>query len=533
MGAPGVYITAKTAQAEQGRIRTDIGALLGYAQKGPTTVAVAISSFVQFAQVFGDERSGYLTGSAQSFFDNGGTDLYVIRVNSKTGMTASVSLPMLNEDQCQHRFSCYAAAPAYTGPGNAKQMKAVRKYDTVDVVGTQRFYRMKSPGLWGNDLSINVTLSAPGVYKVVQWEPARSVLRLSSVANLEAGSLLDIEPLLTDTINQWSRVVSVDKASKEVTLTQDSVDRIDHEKAAQSLTIYSTVLRLRVYYKQQLVEEFQRLGLHPDHRRYFVELVNQTSDWLAFESLLEKSTEANITTKEDWQWLNCLQGDYPLKDGLGQLAGIGQSDFAAAIDAVELEPAIGLLAAPDIVYRQTGEVQQSPAIIEDDTCTYPPIHPKGDMIGTVLNQLDDSPIINARAIIATSSTPGLTLERRCDNNGQFTVIGVPIGTATVSIEASGYVFEDFVVTIEGQPFTANGEFSMTPIEQPPVFDNEQILFLQQRLIEQAETLRRHYVLLDPPASESQLSELTDWRYQYDSRLASLIYPWLTFDALEQ
>ena len=60
---------------------TAVMSIVGITQKGPVGVATLTQSFTQFVNIFG----GYISGSdtanaAEGFFENGGTNLWVVRV---------------------------------------------------------------------------------------------------------------------------------------------------------------------------------------------------------------------------------------------------------------------------------------------------------------------------------------------------------------------------------------------------------------------------------------------------------------------
>lgn len=92
---PGVYIEEipSGVQTITG-VATSIAAFFGQAKEGPVDKAVRILSFADFQRTFGDPHpDSELATSVRLFFQNGGTDCYVVRlVKSRTGQKASVVL---------------------------------------------------------------------------------------------------------------------------------------------------------------------------------------------------------------------------------------------------------------------------------------------------------------------------------------------------------------------------------------------------------------------------------------------------------
>src|SRR5580704_14320887 len=79
---PGVYIQEVSSGVHpiQG-VSTSTAAFLGKAAMGPLGQATMVTSFIQFTTTFGTFLSdSFLAHAALQFFNNGGTNLYVVRV---------------------------------------------------------------------------------------------------------------------------------------------------------------------------------------------------------------------------------------------------------------------------------------------------------------------------------------------------------------------------------------------------------------------------------------------------------------------
>src|SRR5712692_3163895 len=93
---PGVYIqeVASGVHTITG-VSTSIGAFFGRTAKGPIDKAVRCLSFADFLREFGGPHPlSDLATSVRQFFDNGGTDCYVVRL-AKGAQLASVALKNL------------------------------------------------------------------------------------------------------------------------------------------------------------------------------------------------------------------------------------------------------------------------------------------------------------------------------------------------------------------------------------------------------------------------------------------------------
>ena len=87
---PGAYIErADRAQGGISRLRTDIAAFVGIAERGPARRAVAVDSWKQFNALFGGLfANGYLAYVVKAFFENGGRRCWIVRVEGEAAAIA-------------------------------------------------------------------------------------------------------------------------------------------------------------------------------------------------------------------------------------------------------------------------------------------------------------------------------------------------------------------------------------------------------------------------------------------------------------
>ncbi len=89
--SPGVYVSAvPTGMRSIAGVSTSIAAFVGVCPRGPLNEARRIVSVDDFEDIFGSANSGGVTAQAVSqFFDNGGTEAWVVRAAGKAGTNAA------------------------------------------------------------------------------------------------------------------------------------------------------------------------------------------------------------------------------------------------------------------------------------------------------------------------------------------------------------------------------------------------------------------------------------------------------------
>lgn len=91
---PGVYIDEVSSGVRTiAGVSTSIGLFAGWSAKGATDSAVRVNNFTEFEREFGglDPRS-LLAYSVRHFFDNGGSDTYVLRIAAADAVAAQATL---------------------------------------------------------------------------------------------------------------------------------------------------------------------------------------------------------------------------------------------------------------------------------------------------------------------------------------------------------------------------------------------------------------------------------------------------------
>jgi len=225
---PGAYIEREDrAQGGVARLRTDVAAFVGIAERGPCRRAVAIDSWKQFQAIFGGAFvHGYLAYVVRAFFENGGRRCWVVRVESEAAATASRALPAAG--------------------------------------GTVPVWRVEanSSGAWGNALSFRLTETRRVSRR---WRLATSgTAVLDSVAGLQRCDTVELLQDVGGTVSRELRVLSA--VDPDGTVAWDiPLTTIDPTRPARVETIGYQLQLLRA---GRLWQVYADLAPHPGHPDY-------------------------------------------------------------------------------------------------------------------------------------------------------------------------------------------------------------------------------------------------------------------------
>lgn len=124
---PGVYVEEVPSGVRPiTGASTSTAAFIGQAQKGSLTEAVRIFNFTQFQNLYGDFMLGsYLAHAVFQFFNNGGSQCYIVRVGSDSALPANI---VIND--------------RVTAPGTPQPSLTIEA---------------ESPGVWGNSIEVRIT----------------------------------------------------------------------------------------------------------------------------------------------------------------------------------------------------------------------------------------------------------------------------------------------------------------------------------------------------------------------------------------
>src|SRR5262245_24782415 len=133
---PGVYVEEVPSGVRTiTGVATSIGLFIGWAARGPIDRAVRIASFADYERRYGGFDQRTLLGYAvQQFFNNGGSDAYVIRL-------AAVADPDDSSIEAAVAATAEAGGQTFTAasPGEWAEKYAVRVSPRTDSGFTERF----------------------------------------------------------------------------------------------------------------------------------------------------------------------------------------------------------------------------------------------------------------------------------------------------------------------------------------------------------------------------------------------------------
>lgn len=279
----GVNLVEGAAVSPVQGISTAISALIGNFERGPVNKATLVTSMAQFESIFGSKPAPY-TGSTsyysvKAFFKKAGSaPLYIVRVASSTVL---------------------AATRTFNDSGAAATLK-------VDA---------KSPGSWGNAISVAVAASA-----LLTTAPSATIsagatqATLNSVDGLEVGSDIELD---NGTQQEYRRITAVDKAAKTITWTTGLTNTFTTANGV----ITSLEFQLSVYVNGVLVETHTGLGMNPN-TTFFVEK-KLSSDYIV-------ATDVKATKDNDYQDLPAAATVIALTTGADGLADVTASDYTGS-----------------------------------------------------------------------------------------------------------------------------------------------------------------------------------------------------------
>jgi uncharacterized protein len=194
---PGVYVEEVPSGVRTiSGVATSIGLFIGWAIKGPVDKATRIFSFVDFEREYGGlHRESLLGYSVRQFFDNGGSDAYVIRI-------AKVS------------------NPPEPGPQGNLAVVATTALGDISI-------KASSPGEWANDYLVRTTLRDPPAPAAEGLRFKLEVVRVDGTTETVAESYENVSLDRNSTrfveaiVNARSRLIQISVAATPADPTDD------------------------------------------------------------------------------------------------------------------------------------------------------------------------------------------------------------------------------------------------------------------------------------------------------------------------
>jgi len=417
---PGTYYEA--VDLDSGSInplRTDIAAFVGIAQRGPLHTPLPVTSWAQFQSTFGSFLSqGYLAYTVKAFFENGGARCHVVRIAAQTAATATDGTAAQPADghasivlsvtgfvkgaavtlrlDATHQMDALlrevipgtrelvwqtplpvpfrgAALECETGAAASRNVLLdAAGIPTLQIVAT-------SPGIWGNDLTIEVVHTSTTATRTRDaLQPASRLSSLvSTVSGFAKGTLVKVF--------QSAAVV----AYLEVSEVDPSLRRIAWKSAlpvafnlSQPISFESIELSLSVRDAGKLVELFTGLSLSAASAQYVAAAINGASTYISVVDLFSASpVPINLP---DPLAANLQHGWLTLAGGRDGIAAIQVADFTGlpgdeiprGLRSLESVDEVAIVAVPDILIQPAPPVQYTESVrVPYDPCLLCPAEP--------------------------------------------------------------------------------------------------------------------------------------------------------------
>lgn len=238
---PGVY-EERPVQTVRTRVRLDVAAFVGLAERGPVNTPVAIDDIGQFEAVFGPALPGLaLALAVRLFFANGGRRCLAVRcVDHPDVRTTRLLLPGLRAVRGASRRQVRIAA--------------------------------RNPGRWGNRLQVRCSLVQRPV--ALGFDPLTGALRIPADRPARGATLrLSARPTSAGGTprTRFFRVAE-DSERRPILLPAPSAPFRDPGLLGAAVEL---TLRLEVFLDGKLVERWDDGALHPDHARFLPRLLGR------------------------------------------------------------------------------------------------------------------------------------------------------------------------------------------------------------------------------------------------------------------
>lgn len=378
--APGVYIQEVTTAGPIAGVGTSTAAFVGPARRGVIGVPVRLANWPEFIEHFGvdDDLGPYLpqptvqvTSAVAGFFSNGGADCFFVRVGSarRASLTlldrSAASNPTLvveskaeglagNSTTVAVQDATRAAtaatreattlAAASVAGTNQVQVPAqadadrFRVEDWIVVEDGANSDRAQISAIAGTTLTFAGPLAnahgAATPLRIADLEIGQLSIRVDSVANLEAGSGIELTQGGTTELNVVS---AVDQTGRHLTLERELANDYDLAAAAAPVTVESQEFTLVV----SGTETYPELSLDPRHSRYVTTVVDSPTVEVRFFDDPPNSSRPPEN-------LPLALGSTPLAGGVADDPNaVTANDFMAGIDALRNVDEVNILCVPD------------------------------------------------------------------------------------------------------------------------------------------------------------------------------------------
>ncbi len=483
---PGIY-EERPAVATRPRVRLDVAALIGLAERGPVNTPVVIDDARQFEAIFGRAVPGLqLHLTVRLFFANGGRRCVVVRCVDHVNIRTTRLLV----------------------PG----FKAVRGSSRRQVRIAAR-----NPGSWGNRLQVRAQLIQRPV--ALGFDPVTHAIRIPPDRPAVGATLRLTGRPTSPGAAPRSRFfrVALDATRQPILVPTPTAPFLDAEllTAAVELT-----LRLDVYLDGKHVETWDDAALHPSHPRFLPRLLGRRA---ASEALLPPRTDTpnpeDPAAEADRLW--------------GSADEPWGSDYlrpSAMLADAWLLPTKALLAAPAGILLSAAEMPAS-RHGRDATASTGRQHFFEGTSMALDDLVEDS---DHRFVAFNARPPALDTLAVWDQAHPFEPVALvtmpdllhPTPPDAVSVPPA---LPD-ELCFGAQCSRGKADTTVGALDYPLLgFDASELQAAQLALVQHCEALGARIALLDLPPG-LRAGDIVQWRHALASPRAALYTPWLRVDA---
>lgn len=526
MSTPGIYIeTLQPPRLIGDLLRSDIAAFMGYARRGPTSLAVRIESWRQFLAVFGEPvEPGFLGPAVKGFFENGGVTCYILRLTDASATAASCQLAIegtaanpIESERWEARAS-FRASDIVTSEEANEPVPDSAILQHFEPGGAR--HPVANPGQWGNALSISIERSTRLSTQTNGLFDEGFGSFVDSLVGLETHSVIQLsqEQLQPDgslvRVVRYTHAQHIDPLRQSIIWPESLTSGAEPFAAESPVRIDTVEFDVRIHFENRLAETYRWLSPHPQHSNSLHHVLAEQSRLLNLSFVSEHDVDWD--TPEFWpaEVINTqLEGG---KDGLSAIAA---SDYLQGLAVLAGVEEVSVVAAPDLVLN---------ALIEapPDSQLRPFEHDCEDLSAPMLGRVNglvtdgEHPLANVIVQDAQSGQRAVT-----NSAGEFILTNLELSLRTLRLDKSGFENEERQV-----PATTTNEvteFTMVPLSAARSLTELEILQVQRAMLNPSQLGRFRVALLDPPAHLLKIEDIRNWRAKVgDSDRGALLYPWL-------
>lgn len=483
---PGVY-EEKPVVTTRPRVRLDVAAFVGLAERGPVNTPVVLDDARQFEAVFGRALPGLnLPLAARLFFANGGRRCIAVRcVDHVNIRTTRLLLPGL---------------------------RAVRGLSRKQVRIAAR-----NPGSWGNRLEVRCRLIQRPV--AIGIDPVTHALRIPPDRPAVGATLrLTGRPASPGGAPRFRICrVALDAQRQPILLPAPTAGFLKPELLAAAVEL---TLRLDIFLDGKQVESWDDAALHPTHPRFLPRLLGRRA---SAEALLPPRTDVphpeDPAAEPDRVWGDA---DDPWgSDWLRPSATLTDA-WLLPTRALLADPAGLLLSAADMPSGRRGR---------DATATTSRDH---FFVGTTMNAADALEDADHRFVAFNGRPPALDALATWDQAHPFepvSLVAMPDLLHPTPPDAHSVppALPD-ELCFASQCSRGRADRSVHALDYPRLgFDASDLQAAQLRLVSHCETADTRIAYLDLPPG-LRAGDVVQWRHALASPRAALYAPWLRVDA---